>query len=198
MDEDARMIREFVDGFEHFDDLTISRGMKVYGDVSPILTAAWGVDNQARWRPLAVQTSTVALEDFYKKVPRPLPALYEKLILSYRWAEVDVRRFRLLSNLPPGLQGLAEAVTADPVLFRVLSDGRFAQFGKGPDMDYDPICFDLTRRGSDGDCPIVKFDHEEILNNQRLVVVDELAPTFRRLVELVVGDARQKPGETAS
>jgi hypothetical protein len=70
----------------------------------------------------------------------------------------------------------------------------FVQFGKGPDFDYDPVCFDLTHRVTDGDCRIVKFDHEEILCNYRLVEVGELAPSFRRLVELVIDDAELKVG----
>ena len=48
------------------------------------------------------------------------------------------------------------------------------------------------------DLKVVKFDHEEILNNQRLVKLDELAPTFRRLVDFVVEDARRKREESAS
>lgn len=55
-------------------------------------------------------------------------------------------------------------------------------------MDYDPVCFDLRRR-SNGDCRIVKFDHEEILCNRRLVEVDDPATGFRRLMELVIEDA---------
>jgi hypothetical protein len=40
--DDARIIREFVDTFELFEDLTISREMKLRGDVSTLLTTAWG------------------------------------------------------------------------------------------------------------------------------------------------------------
>jgi hypothetical protein len=61
-------------------------------------------------------------------------------------------------------------------------------------MDYDPVCFDLRRRESGGDCRIVKIDHEEILCNYRVVEVIEIAPTFRRLVELVYADAAAMDG----
>jgi hypothetical protein len=40
----------------------------------------------------------------------------------------------------------------------------------------------------------VKFDHEEILSNRRLIEVGELAPSFRRLVELVIDDAERIVG----
>ena len=59
-------------------------------------------------------------------------------------------------------------------------------------MDYDPVCFDLGTRLSDGDCRIVKFDHEEILCNQRLVEVAELAPSFRQLIDIVIEDANRE------
>jgi len=39
-----------------------------------------------------------------------------------------------------------------------------------------------------GDCRIVKFDHEKILCNRRLVEVDEPTTSFRRLIELVIED----------
>jgi hypothetical protein len=122
----------------------------------------------------------------------PLPPLYEQLILSYYWAEVDVGRMRLLPNLPPGLQGLAAAIRRDEGLYDALSPAGYLQFGKGPDVDYDPVCFDLGTRLPDGDCRIVKFDHEQILCNERLVEVAELAPSFRRLIELVIEDASRE------
>ena len=131
-------------------------------------------------------------EDLHGAVPGPLPPLYEQIILSYRWAEVDVGRLRLLANLPPGLRGLAGAIRLDEGLYNVLSPAGFVQFGKGPDMDYDPVCFDLGTRLSDGDCRIVKFDHEEILCNKRLVEVAELAPSFRQLVDVAIEDANRE------
>ena len=57
-------------------------------------------------------------------------------------------------------------------------------------MDYDRVCFDLKTRGKNNDCRIVKIDHEEVLCNERLRVVKELAPTFRALVEQIVSAKR--------
>jgi hypothetical protein len=118
------------------------------------------------------------------------------IALSYQWAEVDLDRLRLLENLPPDLQSLTTAITADAFLFRVLAERGFLQFGKGADYDYDPVRFDLSRRDAQGDCPVVKFDHEEILIRERLVVVNELAASFRELMNIIIEDARQKRGAT--
>jgi hypothetical protein len=57
----------------------------------------------------------------------------------------------------------------------------YIQFGKGPAMDYDPVCFDVSSRNN-RDNRIVKIDHEEILCNYRIKVVSEIAPSFRVLV----------------
>src|SRR5205814_6573624 len=111
----------------------------------------------------------------------------------YGSSTVDLGTFRLVANLPPVPASLEREITSDPILFRVLSAGRFVQFGRGPDYDYDPICFDLRRRGADGHCPIVKFDHEDILTRETLTVVGELAPSFRYLVEDVIRRAAEKP-----
>jgi hypothetical protein len=195
--DDANLIREFVDTFAVLDDLTIFAGQRELRRY-PSALITWDETGEGAWRPLAVETSRVTLEGLYQSVPGPFPGLYETLVLSYQWAEVDLGRLRLLENLPPALQGLTRAITADAFLFRVLTQGRFVPFGKGPDYDYDPVCFDLSRRDAEGDCPIVKFDHEEILIKERLVVVKELAPSFRELMNVIIEDARQKRADTRS
>jgi hypothetical protein len=39
----------------------------------------------------------------------------------------------------------------------------------------------------------VKFDHEDILIRERLTIVSELAPSFRGLVDDVIGRANGRP-----
>jgi hypothetical protein len=161
-------------------------------DVAPLLTEPWHEDEDedvgrwSTWRPLRVQTSRDALKALYDALPGPLPPLYEQLILRYHWGEVDLDTYRLLPNFPPPLDGLIRAIKADAVLFKVLSSNGFVQFGRGPDIDYDPVCFDLRRRLADGDCAIVKADHEEILNHERLRVVGVLAGSFRELIRQTI------------
>jgi hypothetical protein len=104
-------------------------------------------------------------------------------VLSYRWAEVDLGRYRLRENAPgPDLSGLWEEMSSDDFLFKTLIRAGYIPFGKGPDMDYDPVCFDLSARKKNSESPIVKIDHEEILCNSRIKVVSELAKTFEGLV----------------
>jgi hypothetical protein len=139
------------------------------------------------WEPIRVDTRTEALEGIYTKLPARFPPLYEHLILSYRWAEVDLQLYRLLANPPGGdFTELLLEMSGDQGLWNCLLPAGYIQFGKGPDVDYDPVCFDYTARKKNGDCRIVKIDHEEILCNERVKVVAELAPTFEKLVATTI------------
>jgi hypothetical protein len=134
--------------------------------------------------------SNWALEAIYAKLPARFPRLYEKLVLTYRWAEVDLQSCRLLAN-PPGndLTGLLAQISKDPAFWNTLRGAGYIQFGNGPDIDYDPVCFDLSARKKNGDCRIVKIDHEEILCNNRLKVVSEIASTFEDLTQRTIETA---------
>jgi hypothetical protein len=73
-------------------------------------------------------------------------------------------------------------MSSDDFLFKTLIRAGYIPFGKGPDMDYEAVCFDLSARKKNSESPIVKIDHEEILCNSRIKVVSELAKTFEGLV----------------
>jgi len=74
MTEDDELLRQFIDAFVVFDELQSMRSLK-----SPA-------------------TLRDALRELYSDVPGPLPPLYERLILSYRWPLADVGRLRLVAN----------------------------------------------------------------------------------------------------
>ncbi|MGC2420758.1 MAG: hypothetical protein WA405_03810, partial [Candidatus Acidiferrales bacterium] len=126
----------------------------------------------------------------YAKLPAQFPRLFEFLVLSYRWAEVDLGLFRLVANPPgPDLGPLLAEMSRDPHLWDFLLPRGYIQFAKGPDIDYDPVCFDISSRRKNGDYRIVKIDHEEILCNNRLRIVAELSPSFEGLVKAVIDRA---------
>jgi hypothetical protein len=143
----------------------------------------------ARFGEIVIPESTepAALVAVYSKLPAGFPPLYEKLVLSYRWKEVDFGFFRLLANPPHNdLSGLTKEIFKDSGLAESLIPGGFIQFGKGPDINYDPVCFDIKNRHKDGDYRIVQIDHEEILCNYRIRIVAELALSFRDLVHKIL------------
>jgi hypothetical protein len=136
---------------------------------------------------ISESTEPAALVAVYSKLPAKFSPLYEKLVLRYRWEEVDLGLFRLLANPPHNdLSGLTNEIFKDPGLAESLIPGGFIQFGKGPDINYDPVCFDIKNRRKDGDYRIVQIDHEGILSNYKIRIVAELAPSFRDLLHKIL------------
>lgn len=187
-----RLIERFVSVFERYDEMIAAR------ELDPI---AWSLAQGEpdtlgflHWRPARNCCSRSCLEEIYARLPGRFPPLFERLVLSYRWAEVDLGRYRLLAN-PPGtnLHGLLQQMS-DRGLWDALIPAGFVQFAKGPDLNYDPVCFDMKSRNKRGDCRIVRIDHEEILCNYRVKVVAGLASSFEQLVLDTINGATQEPG----
>jgi hypothetical protein len=148
------------------------------------------------WRPIRTTTDPSLLDRIYQKIPSRFALLYEQLVLSYRWDEAYLDSFTLLPNpLGPDLSGLLSAITADAALWQNLVPAGYIQFARGEDMDYDPVCFDTSTRTKNGDYRIVKIDHEEILCNDRVKVVAELAPSFEQLIRRTIERAQSQKRE---
>lgn len=189
--EQNQLIDDFIACFRKFDE------MSAYKESDPI---AWQLksgeaDEYGRypWTPLKSISENSLLEPLYGKLPGRFPTLYERLILTYRWAQVEVGRFCLLAN-PPGvdLSGVMTQMLLDKPMRLTLSQAGYIQFGRGPGGNYDPVCFDLkSRRKQNRECKVVKLDHEEILCNNRIKVIEELAQSFEELVRDTIDRARQ-------
>jgi len=180
---DELMLERFVDKFKELSDLSFFR------ETDPTATEfAVGKDSDyeimERWEPLRFKTEVAALDGIYARLPARLPTLLEKLLLNFRWAEVDLDLFTLMAN-PKGndLAGWLEQISRDKHLWKCLLPAGYIPFGKGADMDYDRVCLDLSSRRKNGEWRILKIDHEEILCHSRVKIVAEVAPSFRALVE---------------
>lgn len=188
--EQDALLEEFVGSFDKFYELA------EYADIFPIVaelaTGETTESGQTPWTPKKMEVEQSCLEVLYAQLPAPFPPLFERLVLTYRWAEVDIGTYTLLAN-PPGadLSRLFDQISKDRALWRALRPAGYIQFAKGPDVDYDPVCFDIKRRKKNRDCPVVKIDHEEILCNNRIKVVAELAPSFEQLVRQTILAAKK-------
>ena len=183
------LIERFVASFEKLDDL--AEFPEIYPLVRQLAVGNPDPYGRQRWTPMAVRTDASQLEPLLTKLPARFPPLFEELVLSFRWAEVDLQSFRLLPNPPgPDLSGLLREMRKDPALWESLLPAGYIQFGRGPDMDYDPVCFDIRARTRGKDYGIVKIDHEEILCNNRVKVVAQLAPGFEQLMVQTIDRAR--------
>ena len=185
---DAQLLGEFVRAFEKLDDLVSSQAIPPELD-NGMDDSQWA---RPKWKPAAIATDPAALGDVYERLPGRFPPLYEQLVLSYRWLEVELGGVVSLVANPPGpsLVTLLSKITKDPILANVLFPLGLIQFGRAPGGNYDPICFDTRRRHADGDTPIVRIEHEAILCDDRLGESRELAPSFRSLVESIIVKAR--------
>jgi len=183
MNERAAMIKHLVDSFATLDgDLTNENVPELLrcGDVDK---AGWST-----WRPVRFSTPARHLVELYRLIPGPLPPLFEELLLSYRWLEVDLRLLRLRPNPPgPGLVGFADSILEDVALTDYLFPRRLVPFGKGAGTNYDPVCFDLSKAGANCDRPVVQLDHEDILSSSVQVKEWMIAVTFRNLIDQVLG-----------
>jgi hypothetical protein len=140
-------------------------------------------------RAVRVNTSRGALTDFYSQLPAPLPPLYERLILSYRWPTTYLDHLTLVAHPHgDGLSALIENMKYDRGIWEECTTNGFLPFAMGFDISFDPVCFDLKQRNPEGDYRIARFDHEEIMCFERLVEIEEIAGSFRELVQRMVGE----------
>ena len=191
MSDQDSLLGQFVSCFEKLDELSASK------ELNPI---AWELASgktdeigRKQWRPVKVSTDRACLDPLYAKLPCKFPPLFEGLVLTYRWAEVEVGSCMLLANpLGPDLSRLLDQISRDPGLWQALIPAGYIQFGRAAGGHYDPVCFEVKSRRKNGDCRIVRIDHEEILCNNRVKIMAEVAPGFEELVRQTIESAKRR------
>jgi hypothetical protein len=137
---------------------------------------------------VAARTPPEWLAPFEQNLPFRPPPTYRSLLLRYRFPAFEVGTVKLFGNLDgESDDDLVVASTCDRVLSSVARGGGFIHFARPVTLNYDPICFDCRRRAKTGEAGIVRLDHEEILCNDAIRVVETIAPSF---LELLAGGIR--------
>lgn len=186
------LLFQYISAFEKFDEMAGNP------NIYPIIgTLALGKPNDygnVGCEPRRTEPQASLMESIYSRLPVKFPPLFECLLLTFRWADVSLDRYTLMAN-PPGadLEGFFQGISKDPGLWEALIPAGYLRFGKGPDMDYDPVCFDMNSRKKTREMRVVKIDHEEIFCYSRVKVVAELAPSFEALILQTIESANQKP-----
>jgi hypothetical protein len=99
---DDLLVERFVASFEKLDEMKVSDPI-----AQQLATGDRDEHRCSRWRPIKVDTEPSLLDPVYSMVPGRFPPLFERLVLSYRWAEVDLGSYRLMANRPgSSLDGL--------------------------------------------------------------------------------------------
>ncbi len=170
-DNDEQLLAEYVAAFGILDDL---ENYDEFGG--------------ARRQPQKVATAPFALTNLYSGLgltgvgSSRFPTLYETLLLSYRWGGVELDHYCLFANEPgEDFAPLLSAIRRDKSLSETLEANGYIPFGQVADR-YDPLCFDLRQQQKEGDCRIVRIDHEAILCRGRIGEITEIAHSFRSLV----------------
>jgi hypothetical protein len=92
------LLAEFVGTFGKFYELA------EYADIYPIVAelAVGEPDDlgQTHWQPPGIETDSRCLDPLYAKLPGRFPLLYERFVLTYRWAEVDLDAILFWQILP--------------------------------------------------------------------------------------------------
>ena len=66
----------------------------------------------------------------------------------------------------------------DKVISRVTLENGYMHFARAANGSYDPVCFNANKQ-TNGDFEIVRLDHEEILQFEKIVSVATLALSFK-------------------
>lgn len=184
---DKQLIQQFIDSYKRLDDLFSLEA------APPELRPEQNLDEWDRWEedlslwePRRINTPPDRLEPLYSRIAGQFPMMYEELVLSYRWLEVDLKVIRLFANPPgPDFKGLAEEIFQDPIIAEVLIPAGFVPFGRSS-INYDPMCFDFNHLTLKRDCPIVQFEHESILRDLKIGKHWQRWESFRDLMTEVI------------
>lgn len=129
------------------------------------------------------------LGPFERDLPFRLPPAYRSLLLRYRFPAFVVGTATVFGNLDgQSYDDLVVASVRDPILSSVARANGLVQIGRPESGGHDPICFDLRSRTKSGEAEVVRLDHEAILINASIRVVERVAPSFLEL--LARGDRR--------
>jgi hypothetical protein len=131
------------------------------------------------------------IDAFETRLGRRLPPSFSSLMHRYAFLPFEWDAVRFLGNSGAHDEGdLVVAAARDSALWQATTKARFIQFARSPGVNYDPVCFDTTVRRKDRESPIVRLDHETILIKDRVVVVEQLAPSFAALLESLLANGR--------
>src|SRR5262245_29640661 len=93
-----QLLEKYIASFSKLDDMEASEEFNPVG--WQLATGPANVYDIKKWQPARVTTEESALNLLYDELPVRLPRLFEELVLSYRWAEVDLGLYRLVANPP--------------------------------------------------------------------------------------------------
>jgi hypothetical protein len=128
-----------------------------------------------------------------------LPASFRSLLARYLFPSFEVGPLFLYSvgvRDPKSTGEEFRYAIFDAIMFPFLLDKGLLRFAQPQDWSYDPVCFDFRNANRKSEPGVVRVDHEEILCNDRLRVIETISPAFRELMEDMTRSLRNKSDHT--
>ena len=136
------------------------------------------------------------LPEMEASFPFRLPRSFRSLIARYLFPAFEVSPLVLYSVGVRGPKSTGEEfryAIFDAIIFPFLLDKGLLRFARPHDWSYDPVCFDFRKANRKSEPGVVRVDHEEILCNDRLRVIETISPVFHELMEDMTRSLQNKP-----
>lgn len=131
--------------------------------------------------------NSARIEELQGRTAWPFPPSFQYFLSSYSFPAFECGPLMFFANTGEETPWeLALRLFNDPHMSPALLRAGFLQIGNPFFYNYDPVCFDC--KGPKAEKRLVQVDHEEILCNDRIQVVREIAPSFPDLLRALLDD----------
>ena len=122
-----------------------------------------------------------------EKLPRRFPDSFHTLISEYQFCDFEVGPVMFFANTGQLVfHELCRRIFLDKTMSPFLLNKGYLQFGKAAGGHYDPVCFAPRGLKDKTESRIVLLDHEEILLNERIKIMTEIAPSIENFMERAI------------
>jgi len=136
-------------------------------------------------------TSAPWIDSAQERLPFTLPRCFTDFVCRYAFTDFEISRLHHYDNYDSNERRCWHvALFSDKLIFETCTANLYLPIGQPEGGNYDRLCLDLNRT-KHGDCPIVQLDHEAILLNEKIEIVAELAPSYKKLITTVLDNYQQ-------
>lgn len=138
--------------------------------VARLITEGVGIEasNETKWTELLVSA-----------LPTKYPPSFMSLIGRYIFDQFTAEKITFYSNHGDNTDvDLSTAIFKDKIIFKTTTANGFLHFARPANGSYDPLCFDIRGGNKNKEYPIVRLDHESILQFDRIKIVETLYPSI--------------------
>jgi hypothetical protein len=134
--------------------------------------------------PIIQSTEINWIDRLTSILPTKYPQSFMSFITRYVFDEFTVSKITFFANHgSKDSNELINAIPKDSIIFKTTTANGFLQFARPSTGSYDPICFDFRKRSNDKEYPVVRLNHEEILQFKRIKIVERLYSSLPELMQ---------------